>query len=134
MSAPPTTIISIFPCRSLVVLTPWHFLNFLPLPHEHKSLRPVFAMRVTSGRSRDGGPARRGTVSQRAGTGKTQPASISRPGGCPMRRALAVLLASLSVAFLSAQARTTLDIYLVDVEGGNATLFVAPSGDSLLID
>jgi len=51
-----------------------------------------------------------------------------------MRRILAVLLASLSVAFLSAQARTTLDIYLVDVEGGNATLFVAPSGDSLLID
>jgi beta-lactamase superfamily II metal-dependent hydrolase len=43
-------------------------------------------------------------------------------------------LASLSVAFLSAQTRTTLDIYLVDVEGGNATLLVAPSGDSLLID
>ena len=35
---------------------------------------------------------------------------------------------------LSAQTRTTLDIYLVDVEGGNATLFVAPSGESLLID
>jgi beta-lactamase superfamily II metal-dependent hydrolase len=47
---------------------------------------------------------------------------------------LAVLLVSLSVGFLSAQARATLDIYLVDVEGGNATLFVAPSGDSLLID
>jgi beta-lactamase superfamily II metal-dependent hydrolase len=30
--------------------------------------------------------------------------------------------------------RQTLDIYLVDVEGGNATLFVAPSGESLLID
>ncbi len=28
----------------------------------------------------------------------------------------------------------TLDIYVVDVEGGNATLFVAPSGESLLID
>jgi beta-lactamase superfamily II metal-dependent hydrolase len=35
---------------------------------------------------------------------------------------------------LAAQARTTLDIYVVDVEGGNATLFVAPSGESLLID
>ncbi len=34
----------------------------------------------------------------------------------------------------AAQARTTLDIYVVDVEGGNATLFVAPSGESLLID
>jgi competence protein ComEC len=33
-----------------------------------------------------------------------------------------------------AQTRTTLDIYVVDVEGGNATLFVAPSGQSLLID
>jgi competence protein ComEC len=34
----------------------------------------------------------------------------------------------------AAQTRTTLDIYLVDVEGGNATLFVAPSGESVLID
>jgi beta-lactamase superfamily II metal-dependent hydrolase len=31
-------------------------------------------------------------------------------------------------------ARRTLDIYVVDVEGGNATLFVAPSGQSVLID
>ena len=51
-----------------------------------------------------------------------------------MRRTLTLLVASVSVAMLSAQARTTLDIYLVDVEGGNATLFVAPSGGSLLID
>ena len=34
----------------------------------------------------------------------------------------------------TAQTRTTLDIYVVDVEGGNATLFVPPSGESLLID
>src|ERR1700759_2202875 len=33
-----------------------------------------------------------------------------------------------------AQARTTLDIYVIDVEGGNATLFVPPSGESVLID
>jgi competence protein ComEC len=33
-----------------------------------------------------------------------------------------------------AQTRATLDIYVVDVEGGNATLFVAPSGESVLID
>ena len=51
-----------------------------------------------------------------------------------MRRILSLLVGLASVALLSAQARTTLDIYLVDVEGGNATLFVAPSGDSLLID
>jgi len=37
---------------------------------------------------------------------------------------------------LSGQAKTTgtLDIYVVDVEGGNATLAVSPSGESLLID
>ena len=51
-----------------------------------------------------------------------------------MRRLLSLLVAVASVALLSAQTRTTLDIYLVDVEGGNATLFVTPSGDSLLID
>ena len=45
--------------------------------------------------------------------------------------ALALLLAP---ALLSAQARRTLDIYVVDVEGGNATLFVTPAGESVLID
>src|SRR5580765_3042581 len=30
--------------------------------------------------------------------------------------------------------RKTLDIYVVDVEGGNATLFVTPAGQSVLID
>jgi competence protein ComEC len=34
----------------------------------------------------------------------------------------------------AAQTRSTLDIYVVDVEGGNATLFVTPAGESLLID
>lgn len=31
-------------------------------------------------------------------------------------------------------AQDTLDIYLVDVEGGGATLFVSPSGETLLVD
>lgn len=31
-------------------------------------------------------------------------------------------------------ARTTLDLYFVDVEGGQATLFVTPAGQSLLVD
>src|SRR5262249_14983463 len=50
------------------------------------------------------------------------------------------MIASIAVALLvsSPRAQTdssrTLDIYVVDVEGGNATLFVAPSGESLLID
>ncbi len=56
-----------------------------------------------------------------------------------MRRALSSSLAVAVVLLLalpSAQTRTskTLDIYVVDVEGGNATLFVAPSGESVLID
>ena len=46
---------------------------------------------------------------------------------------LAVCLAG-SAPIARAQARKTLDIYVVDVEGGNATLFVAPSGESVLID
>jgi competence protein ComEC len=47
---------------------------------------------------------------------------------------LAALLAQAGTESAVAQTRTTLDIYVVDVEGGNATLFVAPSGESLLID
>jgi competence protein ComEC len=39
-----------------------------------------------------------------------------------------------SVPSARTQTRKTLDIYVVDVEGGNATLFVAPSGESVLID
>ena len=50
------------------------------------------------------------------------------------------LLTALSAAaLLTAMAhgqngRRSLDIYLIDVEGGGATLFVAPSGQSVLID
>src|SRR6059036_588519 len=54
-----------------------------------------------------------------------------------MRASIALSLAlALSAMFPAEQTRTakTLDVYVVDVEGGNATLFVAPSGESLLID
>src|SRR5271163_2088979 len=47
---------------------------------------------------------------------------------------LAAFLAQAGHDGAAAQARSTLDIYMVDVEGGNAALFVAPSGESLLID
>jgi len=40
----------------------------------------------------------------------------------------------LPAAAFVAQARRTLDIYFIDVEGGQATLVVTPSGQSLLID
>src|SRR5438128_7718609 len=54
-----------------------------------------------------------------------------------MRVALAFLSALiLAIALPAAQTpkANSLSIYVVDVEGGNATLFVAPSGESVLID
>ena len=55
-----------------------------------------------------------------------------------MRNCAAILVALiLSAAPAVAQTRTprsTLDIYVIDVEGGNAVLFVTPSGESVLID
>ena len=54
-----------------------------------------------------------------------------------VRRLMAFVSAlALYVVFPAAQTRAakTLDIYVVDVEGGNATLFVSPSGESVLID
>ena len=52
--------------------------------------------------------------------------------------------ASISMLFLSAlalfavvpaaQTAKTLDVYVIDVEGGNAELYVSPSGESVLID
>jgi competence protein ComEC len=42
--------------------------------------------------------------------------------------------ASMPLAQTSSQPRKTLDIYYVDTEGGQATLFVSPSGESLLVD
>jgi len=43
-----------------------------------------------------------------------------------------VCLAALPIA--QTRSAKTLDLYLIDVEGGGATLFVAPSGESVLID
>jgi beta-lactamase superfamily II metal-dependent hydrolase len=52
-----------------------------------------------------------------------------------MRASMAFLLAlALPTAAVAAQGRTSLDIYVTDVEGGNGTLFVTPSGESVLID
>ena len=53
-------------------------------------------------------------------------------------RASTLFVLALIVSVVShtapARAARTLDIYIVDVEGGNATLFVSPSGESMLID
>lgn len=53
-----------------------------------------------------------------------------------MKMTQAFLFFSLAAALpslLAAQSKT-LDMYVIDVEGGNATLFVSPNGESLLID
>lgn len=54
-----------------------------------------------------------------------------------MRRTMVLLLVLVfSASLVVAQTKTpkTLDIYVIDVEGGNAVLFVAPSGESMLVD
>ncbi len=54
-----------------------------------------------------------------------------------MRVALIGILGLVSLVITPAaqtRAGKTFDIYVVDVEGGNATLFVSPSGESLLMD
>ena len=51
-----------------------------------------------------------------------------------MTAGFTAMLAWLAPDGAAAQTRTALDIYVIDVEGGNATLMVAPSGESLLID
>ena len=47
---------------------------------------------------------------------------------------LALALATLRQAQVQTRPAKTLDIYYIDVEGGQATLFVSPSGESLLVD
>jgi competence protein ComEC len=47
--------------------------------------------------------------------------------------AIAIAVA-MALAVVGGQPRTTLDVYFVDVEGGQATLIVTPSGASMLVD
>ena len=53
-----------------------------------------------------------------------------------MRASAAALIVAVLTVAAFAQPRTapSLNLYLIDVEGGNATLIVPPSGESLLID
>src|SRR6202035_137364 len=54
-----------------------------------------------------------------------------------MRKTLPFLIAAavaLSCATAWAQQGKGLDVYFIDVEGGQSTLFVSPSGQSLLVD
>jgi competence protein ComEC len=53
-----------------------------------------------------------------------------------MRHLLALIfpVAFLGVLAAQGQSARTFDTYVIDVEGGEATLFVSPSGESLLVD
>src|SRR5260370_27797924 len=54
-----------------------------------------------------------------------------------MRTTILFLLAIVSppsVAVAQSRTANTLDIYVIDVEGGNAVLFAPPSGESVLVD
>jgi glucose/arabinose dehydrogenase/beta-lactamase superfamily II metal-dependent hydrolase len=53
--------------------------------------------------------------------------------GGPAKTLIVVIAACLALA-IPGQAQRPLDIYFIDVEGGQATLFVTPSGESMLID
>src|SRR5262249_17378711 len=50
----------------------------------------------------------------------------------PMRSTIAALLLLAAPSILGAA--KNLEIYSIDVEGGQATLFVSPSGESMLVD
>jgi competence protein ComEC len=59
----------------------------------------------------------------------------SRGTGLFTAIAATALMACLAgAAWTAAQAPGTLDIYFIDVEGGQATLYVSPSGQSMLVD
>jgi len=47
---------------------------------------------------------------------------------------LVAIVLPASVAVAQSRSASTLDIYVIDVEGGNAVLFAAPSGESVLVD
>jgi len=59
-------------------------------------------------------------------------APVERVEGIALTGLACLLCAFASV--LEAQPPATFDIYVIDVEGGEATLFVSPSGKSLLVD
>jgi competence protein ComEC len=50
------------------------------------------------------------------------------------RRVCALLTIAVACLFVTLRAAATLDIYFIDVEGGQSTLIVTPAGESLLVD
>jgi competence protein ComEC len=57
-----------------------------------------------------------------------------RSGAMLALMVLMALMLAAGAARAQGQARKGLDVYVIDVEGGNAVLFVSPAGESLLMD
>src|SRR6185369_7611868 len=89
------------------------------------------ARRQPAGRHREQPQDQQGLFERQRSRPSRSTRQVAEGMGEPM---IARFLLAAAVAMLAAQARTTLDIYVVDVEGGNATLFVTPAGESVLID
>ena len=60
---------------------------------------------------------------------------MSKCGSLPgVMKVLAGLIIALVLPLALAGASRPLQVYFIDVEGGQATLFVSPSGHSMLVD
>lgn len=60
---------------------------------------------------------------------------MSKGGSLPgVMKVIAGLMLVFAVSFVLAAATSPLQVYFIDVEGGQATLFVSPSGQSMLVD
>ena len=51
-----------------------------------------------------------------------------------MKKFLAAVAVAIGLTSIASSAGRTLDIYIIDVEGGQSTLIVTPSGQTLLVD
>ena len=83
-------------------------------------------------------PGRRGRVDQGERRGQRQLHRHQRQNrpdeNLPMKLTAVIFTLALAAGALAAGAAKTLDIYFIDVEGGQSTLIVTPAGQSLLID
>src|SRR5262249_41181082 len=94
---------------------------------------PRSCARSSSRRTHCAGSTRRpGDGSSRSASGRHDGLSMTLTSSRSL--VAAAIVAALAGGSIDAVQKRSLDIYVVDVEGGNATLVAAPSGESLLID
>src|SRR3954467_8379399 len=105
------------PLPSPAAHAPWHFLNFLPDPHQHGSLRPICSFSSTCRVSTCTG---RASISSSAlSSAPAVPPARPRRGGCRQRARLvspaAVLECPGAALLLEAVRSLVLDLHVVDV-------------------